>query len=61
MTAEIVARADAGDFHFELKKEDGKFKCLRTDVSDPARNSEEVTDMKDIPSTVFNIFNRLMY
>ena len=56
-----VAEADAGDFHFELyKSNDGKYRCLRSDVSDPMQNAEEVTDLQDIPSTVFNIFNELM-
>ena len=57
-----VATADAGDYHFELKKSnDGKFKCLRSDVSDPMHQSEEVSDLQEIPSTVFNIFKGLMY
>lgn len=56
-----VAQATVGDFRFELHKgDDGKYKCLRSDVSDPVQNREEVTDLQDIPSTVFNIFNRLM-
>lgn len=56
-----LAEADAGDFHFELHKEsDGKFHCLRRDVSAPM-HAEEVTDMRDIPPQVFSLFNGLMY
>ena len=61
MAGETVAQVDAGDFHFELKKEGGKYKCLRSDVSAPAPDPEEVTDLQDIPPAVFTIFNRLMY
>lgn len=61
MATQTVAQVDAGDFHFELKKEDGKYKCLRSDVSDPTQDPEEVTDLQDIPPTVFSIFNKLMY
>lgn len=61
MTEQTVAKADAGDYHFELKKENGKFKCLRSDVSDPTGSTEEVRDLQEIPSQVFSIFNRLMY
>lgn len=57
----LLAQADEGDYHFELKKEDGKYKCLRSDVSDPAYHPEEVTDLRDIPSKIFKIFNRFMH
>lgn len=56
-----IAEVNAGDFHFELHKEDGKHRVLRSDISDPAHILEEVTDLQDIPPTVFNIFNELMY
>lgn len=56
-----IASADVGDFHFELVKEDSRYKCLRSDVSDPGNTPEEVSDLSDIPSTVFSIFNKLMY
>ncbi len=60
MTSKLLAETDAGDFHFELHKEDdGKFKCLRSDVSAPA-HPEEVKDIHEIPQTVFTIFNKLM-
>ncbi len=58
--SKTIASADAGDFHFELKKEGDKYHCLRSDVSNPTQ-AEEVTDLQDIPQTVFTIFNKLMY
>ena len=61
MTEQTVAKVDSGDYHFELRKEDGKFKCLRSDVSDPNGNVEEVREIQEIPPQVFSIFNRLMY
>lgn len=61
MADQVIADTNAGDFHFELRKsEDGKFRCLRSDVSAPLL-TEEVTDLQDIPRQVFNIFNKLMY
>lgn len=62
MPEQTVAKADAGDYHFELKKgKDGKYKCVRSDVSDPTGSTEEVRDLQEIPPQVFSIFNRLMY
>ncbi|HEY6021135.1 MAG TPA: hypothetical protein VIY48_14880 [Candidatus Paceibacterota bacterium] len=59
--SQVVAQANAGDFHFELRKEDdGKFHCLRSDVSAPM-HPEEVKDLREIPQQVFTIFNGLMY
>jgi hypothetical protein len=58
----VLAEADAGDYHFELRKrENGTFSCRRSDISDPVRNPEEVKDLQEIPQAVFNIFNRLMH
>ena len=62
MNMKPLAEVDAGDYHFALKKsDDGKYQCLRSDISDPMRNPEVVTDMQDIPPTVFSIFNGLMF
>lgn len=62
MAIKKVAEEDAGDFHFELhQKEDGKYTCVRSDVSDPTRQSEELTEVRDIPPNVFSLFNKLMY
>ena len=56
-----VAKADAGDYSFELhKKENGEFACFRSDVSDPTQNLEEVTDIQQIPPQVFSIFRNCM-
>jgi len=63
MADKTVASADAGDFHFELKKnDDGTFRYVRSDISDPARTPEELSNPKEeIPPQVFIIFNGLMY
>ena len=55
-----IAEENAGDFHFELlKRGDGRYACMRSDVSAPA-HLEEVTELKDIPPKVLSIFNKLM-
>ena len=58
----LLAEADAGDYHFELrKKKNGKFSCLRSDLSNPVRAPERVTDLRDIPPVVSKIFQRFMH
>lgn len=59
--AKPVAEMNIGDYHFELHKEGDKFKCLRSDVSDPAAPTEELIDPNEIPPQVFSIFQGLMY
>jgi hypothetical protein len=55
-----LAQAEAGDFHFELRKKgNGKHEVLRSDISDPARTPEVVTP-QELPSQVFDIFKDCM-
>ncbi len=58
----FVATADAGDYRFLLMQEiggGGKFHCIRHPTDDE-RNTEELTELQEIPTTVLSVFKKHM-
>jgi hypothetical protein len=61
MVQKNLAEADAGDFHFELQcVRPGQYECIRTVKSDPLGKPDVITDLREIPKLVFEIFNKAM-